>query len=57
VYKEVASAVPEPPLRGFTFTIASDAMKPVSDAKVAMMTVDRAHSPLFFFDSHQRMTN
>jgi acetyl-CoA synthetase len=42
---------------GFAFAILDDEMNPVPDGQVGVMAVDRAHSPLFFFDGYWRMAN
>lgn len=42
---------------GFAFAILDDEMNPVPNGQVGVMAVDRAHSPLFFFDGYWRMTN
>jgi acetyl-CoA synthetase len=39
---------------GFTFAVLDDALNPVPDGEVGVMAVDRARSPLFFFDGYWR---
>lgn len=48
----IGTAVP-----GFTFAILDDNLTPLPDGEVGMMAVDRARSPLFFFDGYWRTTN
>ncbi|HUB13131.1 MAG TPA: AMP-binding protein [Acetobacteraceae bacterium] len=43
--------------RGFAFAILNDELNPVPDGEVGVMAVDRARSPLFFFDGYWRTTN
>jgi acetyl-CoA synthetase len=45
------------PNPGFTFAILDDDLTPVPDGEVGVMAVDRARSPLFFFDGYWRTTN
>lgn len=42
---------------GFAFAILDDNLTPLSDGEVGIMAVDRARSPLFFFDGYWRATN
>jgi acetyl-CoA synthetase len=42
---------------GFAFEILDDDLNPVPDGEVGVMAVDRARSPLFFFDGYWRTRN
>jgi acetyl-CoA synthetase len=42
---------------GFAFAILDDNLTPLPDGEVGIMAVDRARSPLFFFDGYWRTTN
>lgn len=42
---------------GFAFAILDDELNPLPDGEVGVMAVDRARSPLFFFDGYWRTAN
>jgi acetyl-CoA synthetase len=45
------------PNPGFAFAVLDDDLNPVPDGEVGIMAVDRARSPLFFFDGYWRTAN